>query len=344
VAGAFLLVVRGTRLRKVLWLLSGALLVWLLNVVRIMVIFWSAGEWGERVAMDGFHPYVGLVVFNLAVLVMVLLLRPFGLRLGPAARLAGVPATDPAVGTRPPHRPKPLAALVCVGLLGFGVGVYNGELREYDRIADSLGSPRLADFATSLESPTGWSVRRTDTYDWAKRFFGSTSTWNRYQYTFSGDAAVALRANVPITVDVIETPDRAALSAYGIEQCYTFHGHSVSGRQSVDLGNGLIGGMLTWSSSEDDTTWTTLYWHWPIKTPSGTQYERVTLVMNDQPTNTFAAPPLDTGGARQLQLDLNDVLRGSGSDEDRARLVQTRTFMIGFARQMVAERAAAPAG
>ena len=345
VAGAFLVVVRGSKTRKLLWLVAGGALVWLLNIVRILVIFWSAGEWGERVAIDGFHPYVGLVVFNIAVLVMVVLLRPFGLRFGPerpSTDLAAFEDTAPLKIPKRTHRPRPIGALACVGLLALGVGVYNGQLTDYDRIADSLGSPRLADFASSLEHPTGWTVAKTDTYDWSKRFFGATSTWNRYQYVFQGNTAAAtLQANIPITVDVIETPDRAALSAYGIEQCYTFHGHSISGRQSVDLGNGLVGGMLTWANGDDDTTWTTLYWHWPIKTATGTQYERVTLVMNDQSTNTFVSPELSTDGAKQIQLDVNDVLRGSGTPEDRARLVETRKFMIGFARELVAQRAPA---
>lgn len=343
VASAFLVVVDGSKFRKLAWLLVGATLVWLLNIVRIMIIFWSAGVWGERVAIDGFHPYVGLVVFNLAVLVMVLMLRPFGLHLESRRPTTDVAALDGHAPSRPTaHRPKPLAAMGCVVLLAVGVGVYNGELRGYDRIADSLGAPRLADFESSQETPVGWTVEKTDTYDWSKRFFGSKSTWNRYQYSFMGDVSATLTANIPITVDVIETPDRAALSAYGIEQCYAFHGHPVKGRQTIDLGNGLNGGMMTWSDTKTDTTWTTLYWHWPIKTESGTEYERVTLVMNDQPTNVFSSPELTTGGARQLQLDLNDVLRGTGSDEDRARLIETRKFMIGFARVMVAERAAAP--
>jgi exosortase/archaeosortase family protein len=344
VAGAFLMVARGSRIRKVLWLCTGAALVWLLNLVRILIIFWSAGEWGERVAIDGFHPYVGLVVFNIAVLVMVLLMRPFGLRVSsdrPTGRRDVFDVTSPLERPKP-YRPKPAIATACVLVLALGVGIYNGELRDYDRIANSLGAPRLVDFASSQEQPQGWTVQQTDTYTQYQRFFGRSSTWNRYRYTFTSDEAAALQANVPITADIIETSDRAALSAYGVEQCYAFHGHKVTGRQSVDLGNGLIGGLLTWTSTEDDTTWTTLYWQWPIKSAGGTKYERVTLVMNDQPTNVFASPELGTGGARQLQLDLNDALRGTGSAEDRARLIETRKFMIGFAREMVAERTPAP--
>jgi hypothetical protein len=149
-------------------------------------------------------------------------------------------------------------------------------------------------------------------------------------------------ANLPITVDVIDTSDRAALNAYGIEECYKFHGYNISGRQSIDLGGGVVGGALTWFSPKTDLTWTTLYWHWPIKTATGTRYERVTLILQDQESNQFTSPPLDTDGLRQLQLDVNDALRGAGSPALQQRLVETRQFMIGFARELISLRTAAP--
>ena len=202
----------------------------------------------------------------------------------------------------------------------------------YDRVANSFGEPRLASFAESRETPAAWTLNDTATYDWAKRFFGRSSSWNRYTYSFSGSAVTSeLSANVPITVDVIDTSDRAALEAYGIEDCYKFHGYSIHGRQSVDLGSGVTGGMLTWTSKDTDLSWTTLFWHWPIKTADGTRYERVTLIMNDRATNRFTSPPVTTDTSRQLQLDINDVLRGAGTPEDRARLLETRQFMVGFA-------------
>lgn len=336
VAGAFVLVVEGSRVRKITWLVSGALLVWLLNILRILVIFWAAHRWGEPVAIDGFHPYMGLVVFNVGVLIMVLLMKPFRLafRIPKPAGIDRLPADVKAHSS--------FAALACVGLLALGVGAYNSDLQAYDRIANSFGEPRLTSFADSREAPADWTLTDGPTYDWAKRFFGESSTWHRYNYISAGKPGETLTANVPITVDVIETSDRAALVAYGIEECYSFHGYSIQGQQSVDLGSGVTGSVLTWTSSQTKLTWTTLFWHWPIKTATGTRYERVTLVINDQPTNRFTSPPVTTDSSRQLQLDINDVLRGVGSPEDRARLLQTRQFMTGFARELIELRAPAP--
>jgi exosortase/archaeosortase family protein len=336
VAGAFVLVVEGSRLRKLTWLLSGALLVWMLNVLRIVVIFWAAKRWGESVAIEGFHPYMGLVVFNVGVLIMVLMMRPFRLAFRiPRPEDVARPARDPKLHSS-------VAGLGCVLVLALGVSVYNSDLQAYDRVANSFGEPRLTSFEQSRETPVGWTLNDGPTYDWAKRFFGSSSTWHRFVYAMEGDSGATLTANVPITVDVIDTSDRAALVAYGIEDCYSFHGYSIQGQQSVDLGSGVTGGVLTWSSGKTKLTWTTLFWQWPIKSSKGTRYERVTMVMNDQPTNKFTSPPITTDSSRQLQLDINDVLRGVGSPEDRARLLQTRQFMIGFARSMIQLRASAP--
>ncbi len=338
VASAFLLVLDGSKKRKAAWLATGALLVWVLNVVRILIIFWAARKWGKTVAIDGFHPYVGLVVFNVAIIAMVILLKPFRLKVRYAAKSKDLLQPGPAPKT---YRPQLPVALLCVSAMSLGVGVFNGQLENYDRIADSLGTPRLADFATSQETPTGWNLSTVATYPEYERFFGDNSLWTRYAYVSNGEPDAAFTANVPIIVDVVETPDRDALNAYGIEECYTFHGYSITGKQSVYLGQNLTGEMMSWTSSKTGYTYTQVYWHWPIKTSSGTEYERVTLVMNDQPTNEFTSPPLSTDGLKQLQLDLNDVLQGRGSDEDRARLLETRTFMIGFARNLVDMRAPA---
>ena len=349
VAAAFMLVVRGARWRKAAWLVLGATLVWVLNVVRILVIFWIANRWGEKIAIDGFHPYIGLVVFNIAVGIMILLIRPFGLAMSrPIERLGRATTAAPPGQLPPPTAVAPSAArhprlglsLVFVLLVAGSLGALNGELRAYDLVSDSLGSPRLESFGVSRESPTGWALQQTNTYDWAKQFFGQSSTWVRYLYSFGDDPTSALRASVPLTVDVIETGDRASLSNYGVEACYKFHGYSVGDPKTVDLGNGVRGGVLTWTNGKTGLTWTTLYWHWPIRTPKGTRYERVTLVMNDQPTNTFATP--QTGAATTKDAKLQGGAPAPITD-NAERQRQSRVFMQAFASELIALRAAAPA-
>lgn len=346
---AFVLVVRGSRRRKLAWLATGALLVWVCNIARIMVIFWAARRYGESVAIEGFHPYVGLVVFNVAVLVMMLLMRPFGLRFGTERDDGERDGDDLAGGEaslRRAHEPttlarpvRPAGAAMAVTAAVLVVATFNGDLREYDRVASSLGAARLTSFAQSQERPDGWELRATDTYDWSKRFFGDSSTWVRYRYSQVPGARAELTANVPITVDVIETSNRASFSAYGVEQCYTFHGHRISGDEAVDLGSGVVGGVVTWENVKQDISWTSLYWHWPIKTPGGTRYERITLIMQDRPGNTFTSPTIGP----QLAGDLVRIAAGGiddGSDAaiNEQRVTAQRQFMEAFAREMVRQR------
>jgi exosortase len=356
---AFLFCVKGPRLRKVAWLAVGAAIVWALNVVRILVIFFAAKQWGEAVALDGFHPVAGLVVFNLGVVGMLLLMPRFRLRFASsvAARpRASVPAANapavvvvpppPPVPPRAPRRP-PLPRLrgagVVLALVVAALCYFNGNLEGNDSISSSLGTPRLQPFSRSQERPDGFTLRKSTTYDWAKRFFGSDSVWTRYFYTpdhLTGADPTVLRANTSLVADVIETGDRAGLDAYGVEACYKFHDYKISRQQSVDLGNGLVGNILTWTIPDDGQTWTTLYWHWPVRLKEETRYERVTLLVGDSPNNDFSYPPLEEGITKGFQLQIRDLLRGSsaGDAASNQRLVRTSEFMVSFARQMIAKR------
>ena len=80
-------------LRKVLWLTGGMLLLWVLNLGRITFIFFAGKEWGESIAINVFHPLIGLVLFCVGVIVMLLLIRPLGMhvRIG-----ATSPPTSPS--------------------------------------------------------------------------------------------------------------------------------------------------------------------------------------------------------------------------------------------------------
>jgi exosortase/archaeosortase family protein len=331
VAGAFLLVARGPRAGKLLWLLVGAVLVWVTNLFRILIVFAAATWWGESVAIDGFHPVIGLVTFNIVVLLMIAIARYFRISFGGRSRPV---ETRAATATRPPYRPKLAAGLVCALAVTFVIGTLNGDLRNADAVATSLGSPRLASFAVSQEHPGGWALNEVGTIDWAKRFFGRSSVWTRYTFTDLSPKYGLLSSNMAVTGDIIETSSRSALAAYGVEQCYAFHGYKVSKQQSVDLGGGVVGGLLTWRDTSEHT-WTTLYWHWPIKTSKGTRYERVTLIVNDQDYSQYGYPSLDSALTKQVELRVTDTLRGGHGDQLSDRLLRARSFLVSFGRDLV---------
>lgn len=336
---AFLLVLKGRTRNKILWLAAGGILVWSLNVVRILLIFWIGDRWGERVAIDGFHPFIGLVVFNAGLLVMALTIRRFGLSWPERA-------ADPARLARPGYRPAMAAGAIVLALTTSGIAVLNDDLENYDLVASSLGGARLTSFGQSQERPGQWHLQFATVYDWSKRYFGANSNWSRYVYT-DPDAFGAgdeLHTNAAVIADVITTDDRSTFSAYGIEACYRFHDFRITKRQSVDLGNGVVGGLLTWYDPATRSTTTTLYWHWPIRNGEETRWERMTLLLIDNPSLEFHIPkPPAEDLTREFQLRVQDVLVGDQGDggEMSARLVATRQFLVAFGQELIAERAGA---
>ena len=89
VGTAFAAVIRGPLIRKVLWLVGGMLLLWAINLGRLTLVFWAGQHFGEHFAIDVLHPYIGLVTFTLGVAIMILCIRPMGLRIGNEGRVTG---------------------------------------------------------------------------------------------------------------------------------------------------------------------------------------------------------------------------------------------------------------
>ncbi len=100
VGSAFAAIVRGPIVRKVLWLAGGMVLLFALNLGRITFIFFAGKEWGESIAINVFHPFVGLVLFCLGVVVMLLLIRPLGMHI----QFGMTAPTSSAMVPRPPCR------------------------------------------------------------------------------------------------------------------------------------------------------------------------------------------------------------------------------------------------
>jgi exosortase/archaeosortase family protein len=338
VALAFMALVKGPRLRKAVWLVLGLSLIWSINVVRITLIFWAGTRFGERVAIDGLHPYIGLVGFNLGVIAMVFLLRPFGLELDPAIFVRGGAAAANAARRAVPKAGRSLGVLAAVGLV---LAVTNAGLGDYDAVAGTLGQPRLVGFTQRPTSPDGWVQRRTNQYTWARRFFGEDSTWNRYLLSSIGTSQ-SLKATGSIVADVISTSDRARFSAYGVQACYQFHGYKLKGAVDVDLGNGVRGSALSYLNPKQKATWTAVYWHWPVKVGNETRYERVTLVLsgNARTAVAVAGTPAPTPGA-SLSRSLTREAAGGGAvaNLEDPRLDENRDFLVAFAHELIEKEA-----
>lgn len=328
---------RGTRRAKTVWVAAGAALVWSFNVARILVIFWVGDVWGERTAIDGFHPYIGLVFFSVAVTSMMLVAPRFGVRLG-GRRHSAVSLTDSVDR----GAPRWMAAGGLVLVLGTLVGGLDSQLAVLDPVAGALGSPRLGTFEETALEMDGFEGKRIDHFEWTERFFGSGSDWTRYE--FDGPGSTELAATIPVLADVVTTSNVQTFNDFGVESCYRFHGYEVAGDRRVDLGNGVTGNLLTWKDPNSPITWTTVYWHWPVATDDGTRYQRIVLMFNTSTGAKVAspAPTRDLAASLGLSIDalLNDVEdRAGGPATDES----VQLFLVSFAQQMVRESAAASA-
>lgn len=332
---AFGAAVTGPRVRKMVWLLIGLVLIWAFNVGRLLLIFWTGQQFGEHFAIRVLHPFVGLVTFNIGILVMLLFLKPFGLRLGLPGAAPGLGAHHAEIQSpsRPVAVPTVYAAIALVAAIGLIVGITNTTLRSYDLVASATGEPKLASYLAYPASPAGWNASFLTEYTWAKPYFGESSTWYRYSYLRTlGNSDV--QSTLPVTADVVNTNNLFSFSAYGIESCYRFHGYTLRNVGLVSLGGGITGQTLSYSTKSAD--WSVLYWVWPIKSGGSTRYERVILYMLDTANATISAPGLT--GLSNVHGSLNL------KDETQRRLIAVRAFLVAFGREVVKGQASVVQG
>ena len=354
VGGAFLFEVTGRWWRRALWLSVGLALVWVLNVARILGIFVAGHLWGEGFAIDALHPVLGLILFNVGVIVMLCLLGRFGLSLdGPVAAErraldetgAGVPPAGGGprspVPVRPPVVARTRLAVSLVLVMGLFCGLANADLRSYDLVANLDGTPRLMAYQDLQGHPLGWRARKIADFGWGRQFFGKESQWSRYDLAWDGLTKTSFHTRTHVTVDVVSTTDATRFQTYGIEACYQFHGYDLRSQRTVDLG-GVTAKVLSWSSSTLDSTWTTVYWMWPVKSHLGTRYERVVFMLNDDATVRLAAKVPGSGAARSLGIGLSDRLGGSKAKAVDARVTKIQDFLLTLAAETIKRQPAAP--
>jgi len=327
---AFSAIVRGPRIRKGIWLAAGMVLLWLINLARLTSIFWAGRMWGEGVAINVLHPFVGMVTFSIGVLVMLLAMRPFGLSLRPVGPDGAAQALrrDVASGGAKPAVPRVFGAIAVVVAAAVVLGVADNGLRSYDLVANAAGEPKLLAFQASPATPAGWSLRVTETIDWAKPLFGDDSTWIRYLF-YPGDGGGNLHSAYGVTADVIDTSDGATFSAYGVESCYQFHGWLLQDVAQVNVGGGITGQTLSFSAPGGES-WSVLYWIVPVKAGQDTHYERFVLYLLNAPGGTHVQLP---PGVRITNLAGTIADRGPS-----AVLAQNRAFLVTFAHELIVEQ------
>jgi exosortase/archaeosortase family protein len=339
VGAAFAAIVTGPRLRKTLWIIGGLFLLWGINLLRLALIFWSGSHFGEHFAIEVLHPFIGLVTFNVGVLFMVVLLKPAGLRIGPVVRAGqgGPPVAEKSVA-RSLAVPNVFSAVAIVVVVGIVLGINNGGLRSYDLVANAAGEPKLASFLTFPSSPALWPRASFDyEFDFAKPFFGESSHWYRWSYTANALSGSDLYTNAPVVADVVNTNNLESFSAYGVEACYRFHGYSLKNVAQVNLGGGITGQTLSYSSASQHLDWSIVYWIWPVVQGNTTHYERVILYLQNTATATVRGVGPVTG-IKNLEGGL------SSQDTSDQRLLSNRNFLVAFAREVIKAQATVKPG
>jgi exosortase/archaeosortase family protein len=338
VGSAFAAIIRGPLIRKLLWLVAGMLLLWAINLGRLTLVFWAGQRFGEHFAIDVLHPYIGLVTFTLGVGIMILCIRPMGLRIGnqdrvptPSEAGSAVPSPDP--GRWRKHNlavPKVYLAVSLVLVLGIIAGFSNVGLQSYNLVADVSGSPKVISYINDPVTPVGWTSRYQTTFKWAAPLFGEQSVWNRYELYpgVGGD----LQARTQIIADVIDTPDLQTFAAFGVEQCYQFHGYSLANVSQMSLTGGITGQSLAYTSQQFGS-WTIVYWILPVKRGASTVYERVVLYVQNQ-------HGLIAQATRGQQAGIRSQAGVVGSNSSKqVVLLQNQDFLVAYAREMIRDQA-----
>jgi exosortase/archaeosortase family protein len=338
VGSAFAAIIRGPLIRKLLWLVAGMLVLWAINLGRLTLVFWAGQRFGEHFAIQVLHPYIGLVTFTLGVGIMILCIRPMGLRIGNRDRVPGASEAGSAEPSQDPDRgrkhnlavPKVYLAVSLVLILGIIAGFSNVGLQSYNLVADVSGSPKVISYINDPVTPVGWTSRYQTTFKWAAPLFGEQSVWNRYELYpgVGGD----LQARTQIIADVIDTPDLQTFAAFGVEQCYQFHGYSLANVSQMNLTGGITGQSLAYTSQQFGS-WTIVYWILPVKRGASTVYERVVLYVQNQRGLIAQATKGQQAGIRSQA-----GVVGSNNSKQVA-LLQNQDFLVAYAREMIRDQA-----
>jgi exosortase/archaeosortase family protein len=321
---ALMYVVRGRLAARLLWLSLGLVILWFLNIVRIEALFLAGATLGPDVAIDLLHPVAGLVTFNLGVVVMVLLVPRFGLRYAALPKRSAVAVPAPVVRPGRGSQRRVTVVTLSLGLaLSLVAALANIGYARYESLgADPGGGPSTRVEIRDATLP-GWSTALVEEIPTARQFFGADATWTRLLQSQTGPSV--LRSSRPIYLDVIDTSDSASLAAYGVEDCYNFHGDRIEAQVSADMGGGVTAQVVTYFDPADRADWSAIWWEWPTTLGGQTMYERIVVFLPDSTDATFAG------------MDPHAPVAGDPSFHD------AQQFLVTFARDLVGYQAPADA-
>lgn len=309
IGSAMALMFDGRRFNKLLWVLTGLLLVFALNIARIVSLL-TLARWGHPgFALGGYHAVIGLVLFVLTIGVMRLLAPLFRLRWG--LSVAPAPRRQaPAPASAPVRRAGRVAIVTGLAMTAALALFAEAGMGDYASFVDGTGGPTVAAFSLDNPLPNGWGAGYVATYAWAQQYFGANSQFDRYvlQYGYN--------RREEAWMDVVRTDDQGSLDAYNLQSCFLFHNYRLGEVRRVDLGGGVTGLLINYADPASSARWASVSWALPILYKGSTAYERITLTSNvGQSGGSVAPDPTPTSGVQGMVLSLLNSIGGqAGSD------------------------------
>jgi exosortase/archaeosortase family protein len=303
VGGALSTRLAGPSRRKWRWLLSGAALALVVNVVRILLVVLVGRYVSASVALGWIHPYAGLV----AVVVVCVLMLGGTRRLGlVAVDSQRAPVLNRLAAVAPPRAPVAVGAVVAAAAV-LALAAISGAWR-----LDALGArngevnPRVgATLASAATVPVGtrrWPLVDFGEVAWASQYFGSGARWHRYG-VFA--AAAGEQGSWSVAIDTTEVTDPANLDAYTLEACYGFHGYQLERVEVSDLLPRRPAERIDYLDTATRTQTVVVSWRQRV---AGDRIERVVV--------SAVARTVDTAGAGAT---LPDVTSAEAAVADVAR-------------------------
>ncbi|MFJ4657753.1 hypothetical protein ACIP5Y_41360 [Nocardia sp. NPDC088792] len=209
----------------------------------------------------------------------------------------------------------------------------------HEYLISSPEMPRLV-VARSPEVVPGWQQLSAREYPWAKRFFGSRTTWVRQQWQAQrGNPAWDKESRRRrIMVDIVRSDSAHTIERYPEFMLYRLNQPRVSPPIRIDLGHGITARLNTVLDDRRLLSWTWLSWYW--QGPGGAQ--RISLISADNHLPDAAFPQPEPSVLATFENLMNQILRGNAvvldpeSDAgDPESEHKDRDMLTGIAREIV---------
>ena len=248
---------RGTRRRKLFWFGCGLLLAFVLNVVRIVAILVVTDRVSIERASDLFHSLVGIVLFAIAMVVMLLSARRFGVELS----------------FPPLQRARPLEfktrGAISGGLVLLAVVIACGWATagfQYREAGLFRGAPIVR--SGLLLAPAGhYRVKYTYRLPFVASLFGKGTRASVVHYT--------LPSGRELSAQVVVTKSYRKAARYGALECFVFHRYKIYSMHRAALPDG--GSVSLIAIRADGFELATASWLQPVTLGGKKAWRRVVL-------------------------------------------------------------------